>query len=229
MRFLVLWVGLLASASLSIAQPPKRILYFSHTAAFRHVSINAARDVLRGLDPAGFAITASEDLSIITAEQLRNFDAVFFYTSGELALSAQQKQDLLDYVLNGGGFAGTHSATDTLYSWPEYGELIGGYPWTQNVRIDVEDPDHPITRGLPSSFPLREEVYQFRAFDRRKTRVLLTLDTRIVNLRADGVNRSDGDFAQAWVHRYGRGRVFYTTLGHFDEVFQDTHVQRMLR
>lgn len=233
MRFLVLIGCLLATAGLGLAQTPKRILYFSHTAGFRHGSINAAREVLRGLDPARFAITASEDLSILTAERLRNFDAVFFYTSGELALNDGQKRDLLEYVRNGGGFAGTHSATDCLYSWPEYGELIGGYfnghPWTQDVRIDVEDPDHPITKGLPTSFPLREEVYQFRAFDRKKTRVLLTLDTRTVNLRANGVNRSDGDFALAWVHRYGQGRVFYTALGHFDEVFRDANVQRMLR
>jgi uncharacterized protein len=233
MRLFLFVFGLLAASSFNWAQTPKRILFFSHTAGFRHGSINAAREVLRGLDPARFAITASEDLSILTAERLRNFDAVFFYTSGELALSAAQKREFLEYVRNGGGFAGTHSATDTLYSWPEYGELIGGYfdghPWTQNVRIDVEDPDHPVTRGLPTSFPLLEEVYQFRTFDRRKTRVLLTLDARTVNLRANGVNRRDGDFALAWVHRYGQGRVFYTALGHFDEVFRDVHVQRMLR
>jgi uncharacterized protein (TIGR03437 family) len=219
--------------SAALSQAPKRILYFSHTAGFRHGSINAARDVLRNIDPARFTLTASEDLSLLRADRLREFDAIFFYTSGELALSAEQKADLLAYVRNGGGFAGAHSATDTLYSWPEYGELIGGYfvghPWTQNVRIDIEDPDHPVTRGLRPSFPLLEEVYQFRAFDRRKTRVLLTLDTRTVNLRANGVNRNDGDFALAWVHQYGRGRVFYTALGHFDEVFRDANVQRLLR
>jgi len=217
----------------AFGQSPKRILFFSHTAGFRHGSINTARQVLSTLDPSRFELTASEDLAIITAERLRNFDAVFFYTSGELALSVSQKADLLNFVRNGGGFAGTHSATDTLYSWPEYGELIGayfdGHPWTQNVRIDVEDPDHPITKGLRTSFTLREEVYQFRAFDRRKTRVLLTLDTRTVNRNASGVNRTDDDFALAWVHQYGRGRVFYTALGHFDEVFLDTNVQLILR
>jgi uncharacterized protein len=231
-RFLFV-LGLLSLAVGLEAQVPKRILYFSHTAGFRHGSINVAREVLRGLDPARFLVTASEDVAILSAERLREFDAVFFYTSGELPLTAGQKRDLLEYVRQGGGFAGTHSATDTLYTWPEYGELLGGYfdghPWTQDVRIDVEDPDHPVTRGLPDSFPLREEVYQFRAFDRRRTRVLLTLDTRTVNLRANGVNRTDGDFALAWVHRYGQGRVFYTALGHFDEVFRDTNVQRMLR
>jgi uncharacterized protein len=230
---MIRFVVLLTLAVTMAAAQPKRVLYFSHTAGFRHGSIETARNVLRAIAPGRIEVTASEDLAMISADRLRGFDAVFFYTSGELALSATQKRDLLDFVRNGGGFAGAHSATDTLYTWPEYGELIGGYfdghPWTKEVRIDLEDPDHPATRGLPASFPLVEEVYQFRAFDRNRVRVLLTLDTRTVDLTANGVNRRDEDFALAWVHQYGRGRVFYTALGHFDEVFLDAHVQRMLR
>lgn len=226
-------VTVLLIATAAIAQTPKRVLFFSHTAGFRHGSIETARRVLQNLAPERFQVTASEDLSILTAERLRGFDAVFFYTSGELPITAAQKRDLLDFVRNGGGFGGAHSATDCFYTWPEYGELIGGYfdghPWTQEVRIDVEDPDHPVTRGLRPSFALVEEVYQFRAFDRARTRVLLTLDTRTVNPRAEGVNRTDEDFALAWVHAYGRGRVFYTALGHFDEIFLDSNVQLVLR
>jgi len=227
-----LMVGLLLVAA-SLAAQPKRVLYFSHTAGFRHSSIATAREVLRTLDPQRWQVTASEDLAIITANRLRDFDAVFFFTSGELAFTDSQKRDLLDFVRNGGGFGATHSASDTLYSWPEYGELLGGYfdghPWTQAVTLDVEDPTHPVTRGLPASFRLTDEIYQHRAFDRSRVRVLLTLDTRTVNLRAGGVNRTDEDFALAWVRSYGRGRVFYSALGHFDEVFLDPNVQRILR
>ena len=224
---------LLLLAGMVGAQSPKRILFFSHTAGFRHGSIEVAKRVLAQLAPSEIQVTASEDLAMINAASLRNFDAVFFYTSGELALSDQQKQDLLNYVRQGGGFGGTHSATDCLYGWPEYGELIGGYfdghPWTQRVRIDIEDPAHPIMEGIPNGFEITEEVYQFRAFSRDRVRVLMTLDPRSVNLRTDGVNRTDEDFALAWVHQYGQGRVFYTALGHFDEIFTDARVQRMLR
>ena len=189
--------------------------------------------MLQTLDPQRWQITSSEDLEIITASRLRDFDAVFFFTSGELALSDTQKRDLLDYVRNGGGFGGAHSASDTLYSWPEYGEMLGayfdGHPWTQRVTLDVEEPDHTVMRGLPPSFSLVEEIYQHRSFDRSKVRVLLTLDTRGVNLKAPGVNRTDDDFALAWVRSYGRGRVFYTALGHFDEVFADERVRLMMR
>jgi uncharacterized protein len=217
----------------SLAAQPKRVLYFSHTAGFRHGSIAAAREVLRSLDPQRWQVTASEDPAIISASRLRDFDAVFFYTSGEIAFSDTQKRELLEYVRNGGGFGAIHSASDTLYTWPEYGEMLGGYfdghPWTQRVTLDVEEPEHTVMRGLPHSFSLLEEVYQHRAFDRSKVRVLLTLDTRSVNLRASGVRRTDNDFALAWVRSYGRGRVFYTGLGHFDAVFADARVRRMLQ
>ncbi|MBY0503850.1 MAG: ThuA domain-containing protein [Bryobacteraceae bacterium] len=227
-----LLASLLLLAAGASAQP-KRVLYFSHTAGFRHDSIANARELLRTLDPQRWQITASEDLALITASRLREFDAVFFFTSGELALSDAQKRDLLDYVRNGGGFGATHSASDTLYSWPEYGEMLGGYfdghPWTQRVTLDVEEPDHTVMRGLPPSFSLVDEIYQHRAFDRARVRVLMTLDTRSVDLKANGVNRTDNDFALAWVRSYGRGRVFYTALGHFGSVFEDARVQRMLR
>jgi len=188
--------------------------------------------VLEQLAPGRLEVVATEDLSRITAAGLAGFDAVFFFTSGELALSAQQKADLLDFVRNGKGFGGAHSATDTLYNWPEYGELIGayfdGHPWTQEIAIDVENPDHPAMAALPSSFRIMDEIYQHRAFSRDRVRVLMTLDTATVDLGAQGVNRTDGDFALAWVAPYGRGRVFYTALGHFDETWLDPRIRAML-
>jgi type 1 glutamine amidotransferase len=68
-------------------------------------------------------IVNTEDVSLLTPENLRNYDAVYFFTSGELPLSDQQKADLLDFVRSGKGFGGSHSAADCLYTWPEYGEM----------------------------------------------------------------------------------------------------------
>lgn len=230
MRALLL--ALLAAGLLS-AQA-KRILYITHSAGFRHGSIETSRDALAEIARRSgkFSVTASEDLALISEENLRQYDALFFFTSGELALSAAQKQALLAWVRSGKGFGGAHSATDTLYSWAEYGELIGGYfdghPWTHPARIDVEDSLHPATRGLGGGFTLLEEFYQFRSFSRGSVRVLMTLDTASVDLRAPGVNRTDGDFALAWCRNYGDGRVFYTALGHFDETWKDARFQTML-
>jgi len=228
------WVWL-ALAAASIAQtPPRRILYVTHSAGFRHGSIEVSRRVLDQVAARSgrFAVTATEDLSLITASSLSGYDAVFFFTSGELALGAGQRAALLDFVSGGKGFGGAHSATDTLYDWPEYGELIGGYfdghPWTQEVAIDIEDPDHPATRGSPNSFRILDEIYQHRNFSRDRVRVLMTLDVGSVPVNVSGVNRTDGDFALAWCRDYGRGRVFYTALGHFDETWLDPRFQNQL-
>ena len=123
-------------------------------------------------------------------------------------------------------------ATDTLYEWPEYGELIGayfdGHPWTQEVGIEVEDQEHPAMRPLPPSFRIMDEIYQFRSFSRERVHVLMKLDTRTVDLNAPGVARGDGDFALAWTRKYGEGRVFYTALGHFESTWNDPRFQAML-
>jgi uncharacterized protein len=211
-----------------------RVLYVTFTAGYRHDSIPASQEVLQSIAARSgrLEVVPSEDLSLINADTLRDFDAVFFFTSGELPLTDHQKSDLLSFVREGGGFGGVHSATDTFYTWPEYGDLIGayfdGHPWVQQVSIDVEDPDHPAMRDLAPSFQIFDEIYQLRDFSRERTRVLMTLDTNSVDLGADGVHRTDGDFALAWTRLYGQGRVFYTALGHFESTWRDQRFQRML-
>jgi uncharacterized protein (TIGR03437 family) len=207
---------------------PRRVLLFTHSAGYRHDSIPAARSAfesIAALSNGRLEVVSSEDLSLINSGTLRAFDVLFFFTSGELALNEQQRRDLLAFVSEGKGFGGAHSATDTLYSWPEFGELIGayfdGHPWVQEGRVDIEDPDHPATRPYGTSFAIVEEFYQFRNFSRDRVRVLMTLDTASVNMQAAGINRTDGDFALAWCRNYGRGRVFYTALGHFDQTWQN--------
>lgn len=228
LRCFLLFVFLAFAAS---AQP-KRILYLTHSAGFRHDSLPVSQQALREIasKTGVLEIVATEELSSLS--DLSSYSAVFFFTSGELALTAAQKENLLSFVRNGGGFGGAHSATDTLYTWPEYGELIGGrfdgHPWAQEVRVDIEDPDHPATRHLSPSFSIVDEIYQFRDFDRSKARVLMTLDTISVDMRAPGINRSDNDFALAWTRLYGRGRVFYTALGHFDETWTDPRFRQMI-
>ena len=215
---------LLASSAEGAA---RRVLYFTRTDGFRHEgSIDVSAQVFQELaEQSGvLEVVHTEDISLINADTLRDFDAVYFYTSGELPFTDQQKADLLDFVRQGKGFGGSHSATDTLYSWPEYGEMIGGvfdgHPWTQQATVNVEDPENPIVKHMAPGFDAFEEFYQFREFSRDRVRVLLTLDTNSVNLNAEGVNRKDGDFALVWIRKYGEGRVFYSAFGHFDENFR---------
>jgi uncharacterized protein len=216
-------------------QPTKRLLYLTHTAGFRHDVLPASHTVVRSLADSSrgaFEVTITEDCSAISVTGLRRYDAVLFYTTGELPLDDAQKRALLDFVRAGNGFAGVHSASDTFYQWPEYGEMIGGYfdghPWHEEVNIRVEGPRHPATAHLPGNFAITDEIYQFKNWSRDRVQVLLSLDPTSVDLNAAGVNRTDRDFALAWTRSYGAGRVFYTALGHRAEVWSDERFQRHL-
>src|SRR5215813_806555 len=105
---------------------PARILYFTHSAGYRHEVIPVSRQILKQIGEVSprFEVTATEDVSVFTAERLRGFGAVMFFTTGELPMSEAQKRALIAFIDSGGGFLGVHSATDTFYRWPEYGKLI---------------------------------------------------------------------------------------------------------
>jgi uncharacterized protein len=212
----------------------RRVLYLTQSAGFEHGVLPLSEDVLKelGEQSGAFQTTVSRDSSVINRENLKGYDALVFYTTGELPFSSEQKQAFLDFVLSGKAFVGIHSATDTFYTWLEYGELIGayfdGHPWHQEVTIQTEDPLHPATRHLAPSFRITDEIYQFRSFSREKVHVLLRLDNSSVDLNAPGVNRADRYFANAWTRQYGSGRVFYTALGHRDEVWRDPRFQQHL-
>lgn len=237
MRRQILWPAaalFLLLTPLTAAGAPKRILYMTHSSGFVHDSLPVSCSVMQQLASRSgrLEVVCSDDLTLISAGGLSGFDVLYFFTSGELELSDQQKDDLLAFVRAGKGFGGVHSATDTLYSWPEYGDMIGawfnGHPWTQEVSINIEDPDDPIVRDLYPSFRIVEEIYQFRDFSRDRVHVLMSLDTSSVDLSAPAVARGDGDFALAWRRDYGAGRVFYTALGHFSETWLDERFQNML-
>lgn len=225
---------LLLIFSMACSGQQKRVLYLTHSAGFRHGSIEHSIAVLRDLARASgkLVVDPTEDVSRLNATALAGYDAVLFFTSGELPITDQQKSDLLAFVRGGKGFGGVHSATDTLYQWPEYAELVGGtfngHPWVQEVTLDVEDPDNPIVAHLKPALKIRDEIYQFRNFDRNRVRVLLALDPHSVDLKAPGVNPDTEDFPLAWIRRYGEGRSFYSALGHFDDVWDHPGVRQML-
>jgi type 1 glutamine amidotransferase len=162
------------------------------------------------------------------------FDAVVFYTNGETDMSAQQKQDLLSFVRDDGkGFVAVHTAAASFFNWPEYGELIGGrfdnHPWNVlEAAVIVERPDFPAMRHLPRTFTLRDEMYQYRSpYSRDNVDVLARLDASKLDLSNRNVRRADADFPIAWIKYYGKGRVFTSTLGHPDGIWDDPRVRTL--
>ncbi len=123
----------------------------------------------------------------------------------------------------GKGFVGTHSATDTLREWPDYGRLVGAYvvdhPWTQQGRVVVEDGSHPAA-GTRDAFTLEEEFYVFGENPRGTVRVLMRLDASSVG--------SSGDFPLVWTQSFGSGRAYYNALGHFPATWRDSRFQAQL-
>ena len=223
------------------------VLYLTHSAGFKHEVLPLSQKILKeiGERTHAFEVTATDDCSLLSREGLKKYDAVVFYTTGELPISDEQKAAFLDFIKSGKGFVGIHSATDTFYKWPEYGELIGGYfdqhPWHQEVTINIEDQRHPATQDInihqqrhgtvvrsEKNFKITDEIYQFKDFSRSRVHVLLSLDVNSVDLNKPAVHRTDKDFAIAWWRKYGKGRVFYTALGHRPEVWQDERFQQHL-
>ncbi|HEX2443310.1 MAG TPA: ThuA domain-containing protein [Vicinamibacterales bacterium] len=232
-RMVIAIVAVLAAgvAGSSALQPP-RVLYLTHSAGFKHDVLPVSEEILRdvGRRTGAFDATVTQDCSLISEKSLKNYSAVVFYTTGELPLDASQKKAFVEFVRGGGGLVGIHSATDTFYKWPEYLEMIGGYfdghPWHQPVTVRVEDRQHPAAAHLPASFTINDEIYQFRDWSRDRVHVLLSLDPASVDLTKKGVNRTDKDFALAWTREFGRGRVFYTALGHEAAVWRDPRFQQ---
>ncbi len=170
------------------------------------------------------------------ARNLDYYDAVLFYTNGETNLSPAQKQDLLDFIAKDGkGFIGVHTATATAYEWPEYHAMIGGtfdnHPWNiSDAKIIVEEPGSPMMKKLKTGMVLNDEHYQMLSdeyYSRDKIDVLARIDTNSVDMKAPMVHRADGDFPIAWIKNYGKGRVFYSGLGHTDAAWDDPRVQTM--
>ena len=232
---LALLGGAAASSNGARAQQrPGRVLYCSHSAGYLHDSIPLSHSIMKQVGESSrlFDVTSTEDVSEFTVANLARYDAVMFFTTGELPMSGAQKAALLDFVRSGRGFVGVHSATDTFYDWPDYLELIGGYfdghPWHQNVRINAADPANALVSFLGESFAISDEIYQIRDFDERGSRVLLRLDPTSVDLTRDGVHRRSYGWPLAWTRQYGQGRVFYTALGHEVGVWRDARYQRLL-
>lgn len=167
------------------------------------------------------------------ARNLNYFDAIFFFGVREADLTAEQKQDLLSFIRDDGkGFVATHAGATGFFSWPEFGEMLGGrfdeHPWgISEATVVVEDASSPMTMHLPKTFAVTDEHYQLKEFSRSKLHVLARLDATKLDLKAPLVHRTDADFPVAWTKTYGKGRVFYSTLGHPRELWDTKWLQQM--
>ncbi|WAC14750.1 ThuA domain-containing protein [Dyadobacter pollutisoli] len=210
------------------------VLIFSKTNGFRHESIEVGIAAFKkaGLEN-GWDVHATENGALINSDYLHQFQVVVFLsTTGEI-LTPAQKSAFEKYIENGGGYAGIHSASDTEHGWAWYGKLLGTFfrdhtflpLHLPEAEIITENAAHPANRGLPGRWTKADEWYNFKENIRKNEgfQVLLSLN--------DGSYPSfwykmNGDHPISWTHRVGKGRMFYTAMGHHADTFSDPTAMR---
>jgi len=212
----------------------RRVLLF-YKCDYPHTSIATGVAAFEKMAKAtkAFALDSTDDPAQFSAENLANYDAVLLNnTVGfENFLSAEQRAALLDFVKNGKGLIGIHAAADANKNWQEGADLIGGifqcHPWTAKGEwvAKLESPLHPLNDAFNNQAPyLRDEIYLYQegSFSRERSRVLVSLDMdKQRNFEGEGLAEKfrdlvtkEGDHPIAWIHEFGKGRVFYSNLGH---------------
>jgi type 1 glutamine amidotransferase len=208
-----------------------RILVFSRTAGFRHASIPDGIRTVTEIGVGLWSVDATEDSSVFTAANLKNYRAVVFLsTTGDVLDDAQQKA-FEQYIHAGGAWVGVHAASDTEYDWPWYGKLAGawflGHPAVnQEATVVVEDRTHRSTRMLPAEWKRLDEWYAFRTNPRSNVHVLASLDEKSYD---PGKASMGGDHPIMWYHDFEGGRAWYTAGGHTKESYTEPLFRQHLR
>lgn len=186
-------------------------------------------DALKRFDAVCFANTTGEVFyRPIARDEFQKLSAG--EKQQQVANAKRLVKNLTDYVRDGGGFFGIHAATDTLKKSPAYGDMIGGYfnghPWSgrQTVHVRIERPAHPLCKDVfhGKGFFIKDEIYQMKdPYSRDKLQVLLSVDLEKSDKPAKPIKRKDKDFPLSWIKAYGKGRVFYSALGHNKATFHN--------
>jgi uncharacterized protein len=256
---LVLTLILFLAVSLSAGT--KKILFFTKSSGFEHPVISwkngqpgFAEKVLLDLGKKnGWEFTFSKDGSKFGKEYLSQFDAVFFYTTGDLCspgtdrqppMTPEGKQALFDFVRGGKGFIGTHSASDTFHTGNEsqkgpdrylnhgtnadpYVLFLGGefikHDAQEKATLTITDPKFPGFDGLGTNVTMLEEWYSLKDFS-PDDHILTVIDTT----RMNGRDYQRPPYPNTWARTEGKGRVWFTALGHREDVWTSPLFQQIL-
>jgi uncharacterized protein len=228
-------VLLFGGSALAQAKSPKRLLVVTVTKGFRHSSIPTAEKVLSKIaeETGDFTIdfvrqseNDTEMKEKMTMDNLQKYDGIVFAnTTGDLPLP--DKEGFFKFIKSGKAFIGMHSATDTFRGHTPldpYVEMIGGEFKThpaglQDVECLNQDPKHPACKHFGPTFAVKDEIYILNGFDGTKVHRLLSLDKH-------PASKEPGDYPVAWCKDYGKGKLFYTSLGHAEAVWESPEYQK---
>lgn len=222
----LLIAAFISLSSYSVSKKKKKILVFSKTAGYRHTSsiVSGKKVILELAQKNKFEADTSENAEVFNAENLSQYATVVFLCTTGNILNDQQQKAFEQYIHNGGGYVGLHSAADTEYDWPWFGELNGAYfkshPRPQEAIFNVLIDNNIATAHLPKAWKRFDELYNFKWIG-TDLNILINIDESSYNGGANGENHP-----MAWYHEFDGGRGFYTALGHDNKSWEDPLYQQ---
>ena len=215
---------------------PRRLLTVDYGGYHPSVPYANLAVELMGSKTGAYQTVISHDTSLLNAEQLKQFDAVYLNNTvgrPEDIFPAESREGFAAFIRNGGGLVANHGASVAASKWPEFTEILGAVGAThraadEKIRVKLDDPRHPVNAPFDGSgFDLQEEIFRFQPpSPRTKVHVLFSIDVPKTDMnqgRCTGNCESeDGEYPLSWVRSYGKGRVFYSALGHNDYIFWDS-------
>jgi type 1 glutamine amidotransferase len=227
----------------AVAQPaqPRKMLVFWRCETFFHGVIPVANEALKimGEKTGAFQVTAvTDDYSVFNADTLKQFDVICLNNTTSLKFDPKTTPErcaaLMDFIKSGKGIVGIHAAADNFYQWPEAQEMMGNkftaHPWGagSTVAIKLDVPDHPLLAPFKGrGFKVKDEIYRTAppTYSRDKQYVLMSLDmSDPATNSVRGIIESDKDTGITWIKDWGKGRLFYCSLGHNNEIFMNTPI-----
>lgn len=211
------------------SQEGLKVLVFTKTNGFRHKSIPKAIEKINDWSKKEhWSVEFSEDSTQINDNVLNQIDVLVFLNTGGNILGNLQKEALVSYVNKGGGFVGIHFASGTETDWPWFHQMMGAefkdHPKVQPASMFVNHSfQHPAVEHLGDTFEITDEWYNFKEPVLPHVNVVLTLDENSYTGQKMGENHPI-----AWYHYYEGGRVFYTGLGHTDEIYDSEDYRKHL-
>jgi uncharacterized protein len=218
-----------------------KVLYLDQSMGFRHRPVTRnggelaqSEKVMQEIaEKTGkFDVEVTQDAKVITPEKLKDLDVLAFYTTGALPISDENWKAVLKWLEDGHGFVGIHSATDTGWNYKgegmSYTQLINGkfagHPWGENSKITLtsHEPDHPTVKMWGPEAQWDDEIYQYQDYDPSAVRVLQSLNFEKTPLKKPYL------VPVTWVRQVGKGRLFYTNLGHTPKTWDEPRFREQI-
>ena len=244
----ILMIALITVLAVPAARA-QNILFFNKSEGFEHGPIalkdgkTHAGQVIQNLaDQYGASLTETKNGSEINAENLKKYDLVMFYTSGDPtkpskdggdAMGPNGQAELLEWIKNGGGFMGYHATTDTFHTPPggevtPFIKMLGAEFVSHGKQfvgtVKVVDAGHPAMASIPQDWKTHEEWYLFKNFNKETMHVLALLDPGDERKKQEAYNVPS--YPVMWCSKYGNGKVYFTALGHGPEMWDNEIFQQ---